>query len=61
MRNTLLITLILLSSIVIRAQENLQGKTYNFNLQECLQYAYENQDSLKNARLDIERAKYKVK
>ncbi|WP_207421462.1 TolC family protein [Desertivirga brevis] len=61
MRNTLLITLIFLSSIAIRAQENPQGRTFNFNLQECLQYAYENQDSLKNARLDIESAKYKVK
>ncbi|WP_207532043.1 TolC family protein [Desertivirga arenae] len=61
MRNTLLITLIFLSSIAIRAQENPQGRTFNFNLQECLQYAYENQDSIKNAKLDIESAKYKVK
>ena len=61
MRNTLLITLMLLTSIAIRAQESPQGKTFNFNLQECLQYAYENQDSLKNAKLDIESAKYKVK
>jgi len=61
MRNTLLITLILLCSIAIRAQESSQGRTFNFNLQECLQYAYENQDSIKNAKLDVESAKYKVK
>ncbi len=33
----------------------------SFNLQECINYAYEHQDSLKNARLDIESANYKVK
>lgn len=61
MRKNLLVTLIILSSFLIRAQENPQGRTFQFNLQECLQYAYENQDSIKNARLDIESAKYKVK
>jgi len=61
MRNTLLVTFILLSSLKIRAQQNPQARTYQFNLKECLEYAYENQDSLKNAKLDIEKARYKVK
>lgn len=57
----ILISLIVLSSISIRAQENPQGKSYNFNLQECLEYAYRNNDSVKNAQLDIQSAKYRVK
>jgi outer membrane protein len=43
-----------------RAQQN-AGQTYHFNLQKCIEYAYEHHDSLKNAKLDIENAKYKVK
>lgn len=61
MRKILLVTLVFLSGFNIRAQENSQGRTFQFNLQECLQYAYENQDSIKNAKLDIESANYKVK
>ncbi|WP_256012624.1 TolC family protein [Desertivirga xinjiangensis] len=61
MRKILLVTLVILSGFDIRAQENPQGRTFQFNLQECLQYAYENQDSIKNAKLDIESANYKVK
>ncbi|EOR94936.1 outer membrane efflux protein, putative [Arcticibacter svalbardensis MN12-7] len=61
MRNTLLVTFILFSSVTTRAQQNSQERTFKFNLQECLEYAYENQDSLKNAKLDIEKANYAVK
>lgn len=61
MRFTILSILILLSSITLKAQDAQQGKTFTFNLQECLEYAYQNNDSLKNAQLDIESAKYKVK
>src|SRR5690349_150075 len=61
MRFTIISILIILSSISIKAQEATVGKTYSFNLQECLEYAYQNNDSLKNAQLDIESAKYKVK
>jgi len=61
MRNTLLITLMLLTSIAIRAQESPQGRTFNFSLQECLQYAYENQTAILNSKLDIESAKARVK
>ncbi|MFD2162838.1 TolC family protein [Paradesertivirga mongoliensis] len=61
MRFTILSILILLSSVTLKAQDAQQGKTFTFNLQECLEYAYQNNDSLKNAQLDIESAKYKVK
>jgi outer membrane protein len=34
---------------------------YNFTLAEAINYAYEHQDSVKNARLDIKSAEYRVK
>ncbi|MBC7914184.1 MAG: TolC family protein [Pyrinomonadaceae bacterium] len=61
MRFTLSSILIILISISAIAQEIPEQKTFQFNLQECLEYAYKNNDSLKNAQLDIESAKYKVK
>jgi outer membrane protein TolC len=53
--------MILLGAVLAKAQELPQGRTFNFNLQECLEYAYQNNDSIKNAQLDIESANYKVK
>ncbi|WP_069659844.1 TolC family protein [Arcticibacter eurypsychrophilus] len=61
MRNTLLLTFMLFSSVTLKAQKYSPERTFKFNLQECLEYAYENQDSLKNAKLDIEKANYAVK
>ena len=60
MRSFLLVCLMILGFFA-RAQEAPTGKTFQFNLQQCLEYAYANNDSLKNARLDIESANYKVK
>jgi outer membrane protein len=37
------------------------NQTYNFSVQECINYAYEHQDSVANAKLDIKSAEYKVK
>jgi outer membrane protein TolC len=37
------------------------NQTYNFSVQECINYAYEHQDSVVNAKLDIKSAEYKVK
>jgi outer membrane protein len=37
------------------------SQTYNFSIQECINYAYEHQDSVVNANLDIKSADYKVK
>lgn len=34
---------------------------YNFTLADCINYAYEHQDSVKNAQLDVKSAEYKVK
>lgn len=60
MRSFLLVSLMILGSFV-RAQEAPSGKTFQLNLQQCLEYAYANNDSLKNAKLDIESANYRVK
>lgn len=37
------------------------NQIHNFSLQDCINYAYEHQDSVKNAKLDILGANYKVK
>ena len=34
---------------------------HSFSLQDCINYAYEHQDSIKNAKLDITNSEYKVK
>ncbi|MFA6247198.1 MAG: TolC family protein [Mucilaginibacter sp.] len=36
-------------------------QAYNFSVQEAVNYAYEHQDSVKNAQLDVKSAEYKVK
>ncbi|MDN3547756.1 TolC family protein [Mucilaginibacter aquaedulcis] len=37
------------------------NQTFNFSIQDCINYAYEHQDSVVNAKLDIKSAEYKVK
>lgn len=37
------------------------NQTFNFSVQDCINYAYEHQDSVVNAGLDIKSAEYKVK
>jgi outer membrane protein len=37
------------------------AQTFNFTVQDCVNYAYEHQDSVINAKLDIKSAEYKVK
>lgn len=44
-----------------QAQEVNRKPLHNFNLQECIEYAFQHQDSIKNAELDIESADYRVK
>jgi len=34
---------------------------YNYSLADCIKYAYEHQDSVKNAELDVKSADYKIK
>ena len=52
--------LLILVSLWANAQAP-AARTHRFTLQQCIDYAYEHQDSLKNAKLDIESADYKVK
>ncbi len=44
-----------------KAQQNNLEFSRSFNLQECIDYAFEHQDSIKNAELDIESAGYRIK
>src|SRR5450432_243167 len=58
------ITITLISCLVLLqgvAQQAPPKQAYNFSLAQCIAYAYEHQDSIKNAKLDITNADYKVK
>jgi len=61
MRKELVTSLIILSGFSLKAQQDTVKNNFSFSLEQCLEYAYQNQDSLKNAKLDIESANYKVK
>jgi outer membrane protein len=63
MKNIFLIPLLLLGTAVTAyAQQAAQpAATHSFSLQDCVNYAYEHQDTVKNANLDIKSAEYKVK
>lgn len=37
------------------------SQRYNFTIQDCINYAYEHQDSVVNANLDVKSAEYRVK
>ncbi|NOW93498.1 TolC family protein [Mucilaginibacter sp. SG564] len=37
------------------------NQSFNFSIQDCINYAYEHQDSVVNAGLDVKSAEYKVK
>jgi len=43
------------------AQQAPVDSIYNFSLQDCINYAYLHQDTVKNAALDIQSAEYKIK
>jgi outer membrane protein len=63
MKNIFLTMLLLLSLVFTSyAQQATTIKPpYNFTLQDCINYAYEHQDTVLNANLDIKSAEYKVK
>lgn len=50
-----------LLSLYTLAQSSSDGSRHDFNLQECIDYAFQHQDSIKNAELAIESAEYRVK
>ncbi|WP_345948184.1 TolC family protein [Mucilaginibacter sp. PAMB04274] len=54
----------LLSVFLARSMAQLApptGQTFNFTLQDCITYAYEHQDTVINARLDIKSTDYRIK
>jgi len=63
MKNILLIPLLLLgTALTAFAQQTTQpAGPHNFSLQDCINYAYQHQDSVLNAGLDVKSAEYKVK
>jgi outer membrane protein TolC len=50
-----------LLSLCVLAQSASDGFRHDFNLQECIDYAFQHQDSIKNAKLDVESADHRVK
>jgi len=64
MKNMFLITLLLLGiAFTGFAQQAAApaGQVYNFSLKDCINYAYQHQDTVLNAQLDAKSAEYKVK
>src|ERR1700744_137435 len=49
------------ATLTSRAQQSPRDTVYNFTLQDCVNYAYQHQDSVMNASLDVKSAEYKVK
>ncbi|GAA4333765.1 TolC family protein [Mucilaginibacter gynuensis] len=62
-KQILLTTLLWLTALSGFAQQATPpvATSYSFSLQDCINYAYENQDSVKNAALDVKSAGYRVK
>jgi len=63
MKRLFLILLLTTAGIGAFAQQTAPqpGAAHNFSLQDCINYAYQHQDTVKNAALDIKSAEYKVK
>jgi outer membrane protein TolC len=52
--------LILYANTSSAQQKQTSTAPYNFSLADCINYAYEHQDSVKNSQLDLKNADYKV-
>ena len=64
MKNVFLIMLLLISVVFEGYSQQATpsiANAQNFSLQDCINYAYEHQDSVKNATLDLKSADYKIK
>ena len=57
------LTLLIFITAIFRtsAQTQLPIQTYNFSIADCINYAYEHQNTVVNANLDIKSAEYRVK
>lgn len=64
MNKTFLLASVLLSLFIANSKAQVApptGQTFNFTLQDCINYAYEHQDTVINAKLDVKSADYRVK
>ncbi|NCD72185.1 TolC family protein [Mucilaginibacter agri] len=64
MKNVIKVGLLLcITTISSYAQQTTPAvsPSYSFTLADCINYAYEHQDTVRNARLDVKSAEYKVK
>jgi outer membrane protein len=63
MKHLFLILLLIAAGTGAFAQQTAQPtpQTYNYSLQDCINYAYQHQDTVMNAQLDVKSAEYKVK
>lgn len=62
MKHILFITLLLFAAATgSYAQQDTARKVYNFSVSDCINYAFEHQDSVLNANLDVKSSEYKIK
>lgn len=61
MKRILILLICITGALKGFAQTQTVPQTYTFSVQQAVNYAYEHQDSVKNAQLDIKSAEYKVK
>jgi outer membrane protein len=61
MRKLIFIGALLCTIAKSYAQQARPDTTYNYTVQDCINYAYAHQDSVVNAGLDIKSAEYKIK
>jgi putative flippase GtrA len=57
----LILTGLLFTAAVFAQQNTTNAPVYNFSLADCINYAYQHQDTVLNAGLDVKSAEYKVK
>jgi len=57
----LILTGLLFTAAVFAQQSTTSTPVYNFSLADCVNYAYQHQDTVLNAGLDVKSAEYKVK
>lgn len=56
-----ILSFILIGFKAFSQSQPVTNQTYNFSIADCVNYAYEHQDSILNAKLDIKSAEYRLK